>query len=212
VSGGEAGWSKLKHPRHTEFDDTRIQKCKAVSSCAIQTMRSFISCMEPSACTQNPVKGHRALADCPGAHNEIVGSYLLLGCICAFIDIPILLAHYSRCSCAGRSLKRRGTLAASRKADAARHVAALQHRIQAVSAMEAVRLLRIYSGEHAVRTLFSRPEKLIVPTVLTLADLKGGVVAVASLLSHMSPVQAAGCVSALQHSCQARVPWELCMM
>jgi hypothetical protein len=43
------GWSKLKHPRHTEFDDTRIQKCKALSSCAIQTMRSFISCMELSA-------------------------------------------------------------------------------------------------------------------------------------------------------------------
>jgi hypothetical protein len=94
---------------------------------------------------------------------------------------------------AGRALKRKGTLAQSRKAEAVRNVALQQHRLQALAAAETVRLLHVYSGEHAVRMLFSRPEKLAVPILTTLAELKGGVAALASLLSHMSPVQAAGC-------------------
>ena len=75
----------------------------------------------------------------------------------------------------------------------ARHAAALQERAQLIASHECVRLLCVYEGEAAVRFLLSRPEKLIVPTLLTLADVRNGVKAVAALLTHMSPVQAARC-------------------
>lgn len=83
-----------------------------------------------------------------------------------------------------------------------RQTAALQQRVQLLASHECVRLLRVYEGEAAVRFLLSRPEKLILPTLLTLADVKNGIRALAALLAHMSPVQAARCDILPTHACQ----------
>lgn len=55
---------------------------------------------------------------------------------------------------------------------------------------ELIALLLEPNGEQAVRHLFSRPAKLVVPMLEALVELPGGPKAFASLLHFMSPVQA----------------------
>jgi hypothetical protein len=65
--------------------------------------------------------------------------------------------------------------------------------------VETMRLLELADGEAAVRFLFSRPEKLLLPTLQVVASLAGGPAAIASLLTFMSPVQAFRYASRPEH-------------